>query len=470
MSKKHNKNLPAVAKPQTDQEVTNSYSEFGSQIAGFGSQIGGSQLSQSDTLFVNNRWYLISNFRQLLSEMYVEHGIIQTLVDQPVDDAFRSGFEIKSGELDGNDIQKLENWLERHRVIEKIKLACKWARLYGGGAVIPITGQNPELPFNVKNLKQGAKLEFKTVDMWELYNSRVNINGYEDEDLQDGEATFDDGAGNFYDYYGIKVHKSRVFRVEGKQPPSFIRPRLRGWGMSELEKIVRTFNQYLKNQNVIFELMDEAKVDVYGIKGLNSALATKNGTAAMSSRVQIANQIKNYLNALTMDVDDSYEQKTIQFTGLSEMVIQNRQGIAAELKMPITKLFGISAAGFSSGEDDIENYNSMLESEIRSKSKYIVIDIIGVACQHLFGFVPEDLMIQWNPLRILDAVDEETVKNHQFNRVMSAYQSGLSTAQEAKEGINKDSLLPIEIDEVSDALPPVEGDFLTGEGAAVDSP
>lgn len=79
-------------------------------------------------------------------------------------------------------------------------------------------------------------------------------------------------------------------------------------------------------------------------------------------------------------------------------------------------------------------------------------------------------MIQWNPLRILDAVDEETVKNHQFNRVMSAYQSGLSTAQEAKEGINKDSLLPIEIDEVSDALPPVEGDFLTGEGAAVDSP
>ena len=30
------------------------------------------------------------------------------------------------------------------------------------------------------------------------------------------------------------------------------------------------------------------------------------------------------------------------------------------LKMPITKLFGISAAGFSSGEDDIENYNSMI--------------------------------------------------------------------------------------------------------------
>ena len=456
---------PTLPANTNQNEIANSYSDFASNIIGDGAggMFGGSQVSQADTMFLNNRWYLISNFRQLLSEMYVEHGIIQTLVDQPVDDAFRSGFEIKSGQLDGNDIEKLENYLERHRVIEKVKQACKWARLYGGGAVIPITGQNPRAPFKAKSLKMGDRLEFKAVDMWELYNTYLNI----DSDLEDGERGFDDMVNDFYDYYGIQIHKSRVFRIDGKQAPSFIKQRLRGWGMSECERVVRSFNQYLKNQNVVFELLDEAKVDVYGIKGLNSALLTQVGTNAISKRVHTANMIKNYINALTMDVEDKYEQKNMNFSGLGEMLIQIRQGIAADLKMPITKLFGISAAGFSSGEDDIENYNSMLESEIRAKVKFILIDTIGIVCQVLFGFVPDDLKINFHSLRILNSVEEEQVKNHKYNRVVSAYQSGLVTPQEAKESINKDGLLPIEIDELSDALPPIDGDFTTGSGDSV---
>lgn len=447
--------------------LANSYSEFASNLMGNGpfNPYGGSQLSQADTFFKNNRWYLISNFRQLLSEMYVEHGIIQTLCDQPVDDAFRSGFEIKTSQLDGNDIEKLQNWMERHKVVEIIKQACKWARLYGGGAVIPLTNQDPAKPLNLKAIKQDSPLEFKAVDLWELYYTYQNIENLEIDG--DDVNTLDNSVDDHYDYYGIRVHCSRVMRVEGKQPPAFIRPRLRGWGMSECERVVRSFNQYLKNQDVVFELLDEAKVDVYKIKGLNSALLSSSGTNAVSNRVQLANMIKNYLNALTMDVEDDYEQKQMTFTGLGEMLVQIRQGIAADLKMPITKLFGVSAAGFSSGEDDIENYNSMIDSEIRSKIKYIVIDVIGIICQKLFGIVPDDLQIEFRPLRVLNALEEEQVKNHQYNRIMSMYQSGLIPAQEAKQAINKDSLICVEIDENADALPPIEGEYLTAQGEGV---
>lgn len=51
---------------------------------------------------------------------------------------------------------------------------------------------------------------------------------------------------------------------------------------------------------------------------------------------------------------------------------------------------------------------------------------------------------------------------------MSAYQSGLIQSEEAKEAINKDSLLPIEIDPSIAADSPIEGDFLTGSGTKVD--
>ncbi len=425
----------------------------------------GVQLSQTDTLTINNRWYLISNFRQLLSQLYVEHGIVQTLVDQPVDDAFRSGFEIKSSQLDKDDKEKLMIYCERNHVIKAVMQADKWARLFGGGAVIIITDQDPMMPLDISKITEKTPIEYRSVDLWELYNSEQNV---------EGEITINGALGmgdaEFYDYYGHSIHHSRVFRIKGKEPPSFIRPRLRGWGMSELERLVRSLNQYMKNQDVIFDLLDEAKVDVYKMKGFNSALLTAPGTANVSKRIQSANMIKNYNHALTMDIEDDYIQKQVAFTGLAEVLIQIRQGIAADLKMPMTKLFGISAAGFSSGEDDIENYNSMIEGEIRSKIKFIVVDVLQIACQKLFGFVPDDMIIEFNPLRILNAKEEEEVKNHQFNRAMAAFESGLITAQEAKEGINKDSLLPIEVDETTDALPPIDQSNLTSECDKVDEP
>lgn len=412
----------------------------------------GPEISQSDTMFYNLRWYLISNLRQLISQMYVEHGIVQTLIDQPVDDAFRAGFEIKTAKLDADEIEQLMIYVKRFDVMGRLKQAMKWARLYGGGAILIITDQDPKTPLNIAKIGPDTPLEFRSVDMWELYFYDQQTSG----DLEVGGAL---GAnlGDKFDYYGKEIHASRVYKLVGKEAPAFIRPRLRGWAMSELERLVRSLNQYLKNQDVIFELLDEAKVDVYKIKGFNSAMATKGGTQKVADRVAGANQIKNYQSALTMDAEDDYVQKQINFTGLNDMLLQIRQGIAADLKMPMTKLFGISAAGFNSGEDDIENYNAMIEGEIRSKCEFRVVDMLQICCQKLFGTTIEDLTITFNPLRILNAKEEEEVKDSQFNRVMSAFSSGLIQPKEAKESLNKDSLISVEIDEDAEVLPPIGG-------------
>lgn len=462
------KKSPATGKStaiKNQQEIRNGLGDLaGSLFPGAGSPFPINTISQVDTIEKNLRYYLISNFRNILSWLYVEHGIVQTLVDQPVDDAFRAGFEIKSNELDANDTDKILIYMERHRVIHNIMQAIKWGRLYGGGAVLIVTDQDPTKKLNIKAINENTPLEFRAVDMWELYNAQQNTMDELEPNIFLGSNT------KFYNYYGHILHHSRAFKISGKEAPSFLRPRLRGWGMSEIERLIRSINQYMKNQDVVFELLDEAKIDVYKIKGFNSALLDSVGTAAVASRIQSANMIKNFNNALTMDMEDDYAQKQIQFTGLADMLPQIRQGVAADLKMPITKLFGVSAAGFNSGEDDIENYNSMLEGEIRAKSKFIVVDTIAIICQKLFGFVPADLMINFHPLRILSALEEEEVKNHQFNRVNSAYQSGLATPQEAKQGINAEALLPIELDEESDALPPVGGDFSAGDSDNVQKP
>lgn len=456
----------SVALEKNDMEMLNSLSSLCAAVQNDNpfSQIPGVQLSQTDTLFINNRWYLISNLRQLLSQLYVEHGIVQTLVDQPVDDAYRAGYEIKTSQLSSDEIEQLKIYDERNGVTRNFKSGIKWGRLYGGGGVLIITNQDPRTPLNYNEIGPKYPLEFRAIDMWELYYSSQNVYAAPYPGMALG-----DNMGDYYDYYGVQIHKSRVFRITGREAPSFIRPRLRGWGMSEVEKVVRSLNQFMKNQDVIFSLLDEAKVDVYRIKNFNASLANNAGTQATQARIQMANMIKSFNSALVMDVQDEYEQKQITFSGLAEVLLQIRQGLAADLKMPMTKLFGISAAGFNSGEDDIENYNSMIEGEVRSKNKFMHVDLLMIGCQKLFGFMPDDLMVSYPSLRMLNAKEEEEVKDSQFNRVMGAYQSGLVDSVETKEGINADSLLPIEIDPNASAADPLEGDFTVG-GAAKGAP
>ena len=390
------------------------------------------QNSRLDTIFINTRWNLISNYRTVLSEAYAEYGIVQTLVEQPVSDAFSKGFDISTEQLDTSQKKKLETYLEKYQIVQKIQQALIWARLYGGGGLVIMTEQNPSLPLDVSAINEDTPLDFVAADMWELYKDNYKVWNPWDSD--------DDKK---YSYYGINLHKSRVFPIKGKEPPSFIRPRLRGWGMSELERVVRSINSYLKNQDLIFELLDEAKIDVYQLNGFNTAMLTAKGTKGAEERVRISNSLKNYLNALILDTNDKYEQKQLSFNGLSDILTQIRQGVAADLKMPMTKLFGVSAAGFNSGEDDIENYNAMIESEIRSKVKYIVVSVLELCCQKLFGFIPDDLTISFKSLRILSAEQEENMKNSQYNRLIQTYANGLLSAGDFMVGCNSANLLPV---------------------------
>ena len=421
-------------------QINNTLSSF---VSGLGyDNFGGSQLSQTDTQFKNLRYYMISNMRQLLSQMYVEHGLIQTLCDQPVDDAFRGGVKVDSDQLDEDEIEQLLESVESEGIIQIVAQAFKWNRLYGGAGVLIISGKNHEK--ELTELSEGNKLEFRAVDMWELFYNKQNVAG----GYQNITPLPDSGETEF-NYYGNRIHSSHVLILKGKEAPSFLKPRLRGWGMAEPERVVRSLNQYFKNNEVIFELLDEAKIDIYKISGFSSSMASDEATNQIKKRIQLSNETKNILGALVMDTEDEYIQKQMSFSGLGEMLTQIRMSIANDFHMPLTKLFGVSSSGFNSGEDDIENYNSMIDGEVRAKAKPIIINILKLKCQTLFGISPDDLTIEFEPLRVLSADQEETVKGQKYNRYSGMYAQGILTDKEYSELLKKHELLDMETEVIA---------------------
>lgn len=390
------------------------------------------------TIFKNLRWYLISNMRQVLSQAYVEIGLIQTICDVPVDDALRGGVTIKSKQLDEEQIQDLKNSIDRDNDLETVGQAAKWNRLYGGGAILIFTDQDPEEPINLEAIDENSELEFRSADMWEILFDIQNTDAYDPSSMN-----FD---AEYYSYYGQKIHKSRVLILKGITAPSFVRPRLRGWGFSVVEILVRSINQYLKGTDLAFEVLDEYKIDVFKIKGLTQALMSPKGEEQIRKRIQLANMQKNYQNALSMDSEDDWDHKQLSFQGIGEAMLQIRMQVAADMRMPMTKLFGISAAGFNSGEDDIEVYNAMVESQVRSKIKSIILKMLEVKCQALFNFIPDDLSIEFEPLRVMSSEQMENIKTQEFNRLLAAAQGGYITPKEFREACNKANLFKTSLD------------------------
>lgn len=413
----------------------------------FGGYGNSEQLSQTTSLFHNMRWYLVTNQRQPLSEAYAEIGLIQTIVDIPVDDGLRGGVIIKSNQLSPEQIVTLQEAMEQEGDLTLMGQSLKWTRLFGGGGVLIITGEDPATPFKPSKMKEGSPLEFRSLDLWELFWDSSSASMGQIKEIR--PALIQD---EYFNYYGQKIHKSRVMVMKGIEPPSFIRPRLQGWGLSVVETLIRSINQYNKTQDLVFEVLDEFKVDWFKIKNLTQTLLSPDGQEMVRRRIQLANYQKNYQNAVTMDSEDDFGHKELSFTGIAETMEQIRMQVAADLRMPMSKIFGTGSTGFSSGEDDLEVYYGMVESQVRTKSKIHLITMVKIRCQNLFGVIPDDITVQFPPLRTMSAKEQEEVKTAQHTRLVTTLQAGAMSPSQFRQACNKQSLLGIELDESDDTL------------------
>lgn len=407
---------------------------------------GGSTLSTYATMQGDNNYALLTLNWMVLSYLYSGNGIFQRAIKLPVCDALSKGFEIDSDEASKEEIDEVFKWFRKHKLFKIIRQFLIWKRLFGGSAIIINSNQESLEEMNIKELKN-SPIKFYAIDRWQISTTKLPFD-YIDNVLYN--------IGDIENYFiaGKEIHKSRVLLGKGEEAPRNLARQLRGWGMSEGERIIRDLNLYLKTQDVLYEILDESKIDVYYIQGLANKLATLGGTTNIQTRIQAINEIKNYLNALLLDANDKFEQKQVSFGGIAEVMNQNRMGIASVINFPMTKLFGMSAAGFNAGEDDLENYNSMIESEIREPLKNETLPIlVDMAFAIIYGDIPQ-YDINFPGLRILSTEQEEQIITSKTNRILMFFDRGLIQGEKTIEWAQKEGIIGIDVGYVPDKPEP----------------
>ena len=181
-------------------------------------------------------------------------------------------------------------------------------------------------------------------------------------------------------YYTIgknnKVHHSRCHRLKlGKSKLTDKKV----YGTSDLQNkynINRLFDTVI---TCIGDIIQDSNIDVLFVPDLIAKIA-QGKEDDIRKFVNLINQTKSSMNAIVLDAGNSeaqgrWEQKTATYSGLSEILTKLITVTSGALDRPITVLFGLSASGFSTGEDDLESYhgtiNGLQESRLRPAQEFI---------------------------------------------------------------------------------------------------
>jgi len=338
-------------------------------------------------------------------------------------------------EINKEDTRKIEIYLRRNEIWNKVKQAEFWCRLYGGAGIVILDGRNPRFPLRLEDINQDSDLEFLVCDNWMLTGS----NAYDV-----GSKAIDWLSETPFVINGHPVHKTRVLTFKNKEFPPLYRAIGRGWGMSSLEPLVRTLNKSIKNENVIFELLDEAKMDIFHFFGFNDAMQDADATDAITRRVGFAEQTKNYMGGILLDSEDGYEQKQIHFNGLADLKQDARVDVAADAHITMNKLYGTSPAGFNSGEADRETYADMVESEVRIPCEANIIKMLEIVGRKVLG-KSLDFDIEWKSLIRTSQYEEEKRKTLMLANLNEANIWGRITNKEWQDAVNKYNLLGVNV-------------------------
>lgn len=376
---------------------------------------------------------MLSQQQILLTYLYKTFGILANIVDIPVDDAYkRGGFDLEAESIDEDELHNLEKYVSKKQDIKQIKNARKWARLYGGAALIIFDGGDLHKPLNEKALSNSS-FELLAVDRWQLAYSEPHI------DIPGGVWTVSNYSADSQ-LNSKMIHDSRIIVVKGKEAPYQIMQRVNGWGISVYEQIFQDMSSFFKARNVIFELLDESKIDVLKLESLQTAIQSSSGEQALQRMVDMVSRNKNYKSTITLSTADEYDQKQIRFAGMSEILKEIRVMIAGSAKMPVNKIWGEGVTGFGSGEDSLENYNSQIENEIRVDDTPIVEEVLRLRCIELFGREVKDLEMMWKNLRTLNAIDEQNINDKKLANAMQLFDRQLLTPQEVMEYLKKQQI------------------------------
>jgi phage-related protein (TIGR01555 family) len=348
-------------------------------------------------------WYFTPLDQQQAENAYRSNWMSRKAIDIPALDMMREGW---AWQCSKEEIALIKAEEKRLQVYSRVFKAIKQARLLGGAGIIISDGKdNNDQPLVLSSIKKGGVQFIRVMDRYQLSSGLL--------DFDPMSPTYMEPI--YYDLIGaaggtIRIHPSRVVRFLGNELPVDSQILYDRWADSILDSIEIAIRDATAGQQGIAALVQEAKVDVYQIDGFMEGMKSEVYKRAVVERFSLVQSMKSTVNALVLDKNDTYQQKSVNFAQLPEVQRLQLQIVSGAADIPATRFLGQSPEGMNStGDGDLRNYYDRISAEQELHLREPLEKLMDAVVRSALGDRTSDCQFRFRPLYQMSEKDKADI-------------------------------------------------------------
>lgn len=330
-------------------------------------------------------------------DLYASGGLYGRVIDLPADKATERGI-VADDETQGE--------LGRLHVMDLLADALRWARLSGGGCLIPISDDgllNEPLDINrVRRIEELRAFSITEVSPTPIRYSDPLASNF--------------GKPEFYEITvpgaRFTVHESRIIPVPGDPLPRQMQRRGIPWeGRPVAVRAFVAVEHYYNSLELAVSILRRKQQAIYRMAGLVEAISD-NMEAQIQQRINLVDSTRGILNTVAVDAEDDYRIEDMNLSGIQDICQEFQVALSADTGIPVTMLFGRSPAGLNStGDADFRTFYEAVAGDQVTKLSDPMVRILELIYAQTGVTAPDDWQdIEWAPLEAPNEVEEADVR------------------------------------------------------------
>lgn len=362
-----------------------------------------------------------------------QNGLIRAGVEMRGDEMTRKWGELsRKGNDDTDDDEKLDKLtqeMEKWKVRELFRSASCLCGYMGGCLLFIDTGEDNLANPLILDSMTFAPDTFKGFRLIEPY--LVTPGGYNSTN----PIREDYFKPSVWYVQGIPVHSSRLIYFAENKLTSLLKPAYNFFGLPLAQKVIDAVAHYTENREAAGRLLQKYAVTI--LKTNMEEVLSGGFDQALKNRIQyfVQNRSNDGCAAIDKDMEDLVIQTT-SLAGVTDIVRQSMEYVAAMFCEPVTKMWGLSPNGFSSGDVELQNHYDNIKAQQEKMFGEPIRRVIRVLQQNLYGEIDDSIIFNFLPLA---ENDERAIA--ETNKIQADTDSVLITAGVISEDEARERLI-----------------------------
>ena len=377
-----------------------------------------------------------------------QNGLIRACIETVSDDMTRNWIELsRDGEEDaqkddeGKDeiLDAMNQEMDRLELQKVFHEACSMTGYYGGCLIYLDTGASGD------DLKHPLNLD-------PVFSREANEKGFLQavrciDPINVFPGTYNAVNPLAADYYkphtwwvlGKEVHASRLIRIVANEAPLIFKPSYNFLGIPQAQILWDYVLHFQQNRDAANRLLNKFSMLVFKT-AMGDIITNEGGLDQLDARMQLLarNQSNDGVFAIDREAEDVVKVET-PLGGVTDIVKQSLEQLAALNRTPAVKLLGISPSGFNAtGESDIRNYYDHVLSQQEKVLRPAIKDILDVMQISLFGEVDDTISFTFCALSEDDKNSVAMTQQVKANTLCSLLDRDIISPEEARRALIAD--------------------------------